>query len=128
MTKICKIPITTPWGEPQVVTEIAPGIVRFHTAGHGGIWLSPERNAQVPKRLRQETWMEHGLRGWYEEDSDAGIVALIFPAEVFVGEHDVSQQKLQEICDVLDKEKPLRGVDHVSDVLRRVCTEILRYQ
>lgn len=72
------IPKTTPWGEPQTTEILAPGIVLFSTASHGGIWLSPERNKQVPMRIKRRTFMGNGLRGWYEEDCDAEIVYRFF--------------------------------------------------
>jgi hypothetical protein len=68
------IPTTTPWGEPQTTEILAPGIVLFTTASHGGIWLSPERNAQVPMKLKRSTFCQNGLRGWYEEDCDAQLI------------------------------------------------------
>ena len=39
---------STPWGKPQCVQVIAHGIYAIETASHGGIYLSPERNAEVP--------------------------------------------------------------------------------
>ena len=71
-------PTDTPWGPPQQVDVIADGIVRIHTAGHGGYWLSPERNKQVPRNLREKTFCQNGLDGWYEEDCDAAIVEAVF--------------------------------------------------
>jgi hypothetical protein len=72
------IPKTTPWGEPQTTEILAPGIVLFTTASHGGIWLSPERNAQVPLKLKRGSFCGNGLAGWYEEDCDAAIVYQVF--------------------------------------------------
>lgn len=66
MRKKDQIPKTTPWGKPQTVEIIAPGIVEYTTASHGGIWLSPERNAQVPMRLKKRSFLGNGLRGWYD--------------------------------------------------------------
>jgi hypothetical protein len=42
----------TPWGSSQSSRELAPGIVRYDTASHGGYYLSPERVAQMPAPLR----------------------------------------------------------------------------
>lgn len=74
-------PRQTPWGPPQDVEIIAPGIVRIDTAGHGGVWLSPERNKHVPLRVRRGTFCQNGLDGWYEEDCDAAKVPRYFPVE-----------------------------------------------
>lgn len=57
----------TPWGEAQNADHIAPGIVIVDAAGHGGVKLSPERNAAIPAPLRNRS-------GWYEEDSERFIV------------------------------------------------------
>ena len=63
----------TPWGPSQDSKEIAPGIVFYSTASHGGIHLAPTLNAQVADVWRRE-------EGWYEEDCDWAIVAFTFPA------------------------------------------------
>jgi hypothetical protein len=63
---------TTPWGPSQHSEKLAHGIVRYSTAGHGGIHLSPTRNVQV-----HPAWRIEG--GWYEEDLDWNIVAYHFP-------------------------------------------------
>lgn len=71
------IPTYTPWGKPDSMEKIAPGIVRFHTPSHGGYWLSPERVAEMPKPLRE--FKPFAGPNWYEEDADWSIVALAFP-------------------------------------------------
>lgn len=86
MTNHDEFPQMTPWGEVEDFDFMAPGIVRIYTASHGGIWLSPERNAQVPMHLKHETFLKNGLQGWYEEDFDVEIVAKVFPDEVFLVE------------------------------------------
>lgn len=85
MTKfqtISKLPKTTPWGEPQTTKVLAPGIILISTACHGGIWLNPERNAQVPSLLK-ENCLEQANDGWYEEDCDAQVVAQFFKLDLF---------------------------------------------
>ena len=70
-------PATTPWGHPETVNEIAPGIVSYSTPSHGGYWLSPARVASMPKPLRDfGPWAGPN---WYEEDCDWCIVALAYP-------------------------------------------------
>lgn len=64
----------TQWGEAQYVTEIAPGIAVFGTAGHGGVKLSAARNRLVHPLVRQ-------AGGWYDEDDHAVIVQWTFPEE-----------------------------------------------
>lgn len=65
-------PQSSPWGAIQEKRELAPGIWTVSTASHGGIKLSRERNAAVPKYMRAEA-------GWYEEDCQWSIAAMIHP-------------------------------------------------
>ena len=67
----------TPWGPSQLVREIAPGIVRYDTASHGGYYVSPERVAAMPKPLRE--FRPFAGPNWYEEDCDWSVVAAAFP-------------------------------------------------
>jgi len=70
-------PMQTPWGPAQSSEEIAPGIIRYDTASHGGYYVSPARVASMPKPLRDfKPWAG---ANWYEEDCDWSIVALAFP-------------------------------------------------
>lgn len=64
---------STPWGPSQFSERLAPGIMSYSTGSHGGIHLSPARNAQVHPAWRRPD-------GWYEEDCDWAIVAFTFPA------------------------------------------------
>ena len=79
--------IQTPWGPAQTADEIAPGIIFYTTASHGGYFLSPERNAQIPLKVRKTTFCKLGLKGWYEEDCDAQIVESVF-SECFNGRRE----------------------------------------
>lgn len=62
----------TPWGPSQTSDKIAPGIMNYTTAGHGGVHVSKKRLAAMPEYLRRE-------KGWYEEDCEWTLVALAFP-------------------------------------------------
>ena len=42
----------TPWGCPQDIEELAEGVWRVSTAGHGGLKLSPERWEELPRLVR----------------------------------------------------------------------------
>jgi hypothetical protein len=59
----------TPWGPADIVEDIAPGIDRAVTPGHGGYKLSEERNREVAAEWRDSS-------AWYEEDSEWAIVAI----------------------------------------------------
>jgi hypothetical protein len=69
----------TPWGESQQITTIAKGILSLSTAGHGGIKLYKARNQQVPDYLRAGSELREA--GWYEEDCDWCLPAIIFEKE-----------------------------------------------
>ena len=71
---------STPWGQAQQSKKIATGIMQYYTASHGGIHLSPKRNAMVPDYMRMDN-------GWYEEDCEWAIPAMVFP-EAFVAAYD----------------------------------------
>lgn len=63
---------STPWGPAQTSRKLAPGIMLYTTAAHGGIHLSAGKQAQMPEYLRCDG-------GWYEEDCAWALVALVFP-------------------------------------------------
>lgn len=79
-------PKETPWGEWQRVQEVIPGVFRVSTVSHGGYWLTPERLAELPTVLRdgpdgsnEKPYSVDDVRaGWFEEDSEAGRVVLMF--------------------------------------------------
>lgn len=80
-------PATSPWGEIQDKSELAPGIWAVSTAGHGGIKLSRERNAAMPDYMRNKG-------GWYEEDCEWAKVAVVYPIgfqSTFKDRHGVDQ-------------------------------------
>ena len=74
---------TSPWGRPIDVVEIAPGISYVHTLDHGGFHLSEQCLAEVPADWRRARWGSAGSEAypWFEEDADAALVVLAFPAE-----------------------------------------------
>ena len=75
-----KLKNTTPWGPAQDAKQIAPGIVFYSTAGHGGFYLDSERNDLVHDEFKTHiTFADLRRQGWYEEDCDAAIVIFTFP-------------------------------------------------
>ncbi len=60
----------SPWGRIDTVTYEGEGIWLVSTPSHGGIKLDRIRNAAVPAYMRREA-------GWYEEDCDWAIAALV---------------------------------------------------
>lgn len=71
--------MNTPWGSSECVEDVGPGIVFVQTASHGGYKLEPFQNAKIPLSWRQASFNRNGMDGWYEEDCDWCLVALIFP-------------------------------------------------
>lgn len=71
---------STPWGTADSHEHIAEGIDFFGTPSHGGIRLSPEKNKLVPLNLREQSFNQQGMDGWYEEDCDVYIVIATFPS------------------------------------------------
>lgn len=69
---------SSPWGPIQHQVTLAPGIVQVSTAGHGGIWISPERLAEMPEDIRTAKNYS-GDPQWFEEDCDWAKVILAFP-------------------------------------------------
>lgn len=63
----------TPWGPAQGAYNFAPGVRFFHTAGHGGLMVSPAAAKQLSGAAKKhgEYW---GGAFWYEED-----VAIAIP-------------------------------------------------
>jgi hypothetical protein len=72
----------TPWGAADHVDTIAEGITHVTTPSHGGIHLSPDRNALVPEYMKRDgAFASQRRAGWYEEDCDWCIPAIIFEHE-----------------------------------------------
>ncbi len=76
----------TPWGAAQTQRQLGDGVIQVSTASHGGIHLSPTRNAHVHKAWRDR-------QGWYEEDSDWAVAALTFP-NLFTADQAVDAHRL----------------------------------
>ena len=72
---------SSPWDRIQTALILAPGIVSVSTAGHGGIWISPEREHQIPANVRAIA-RQYAPAPWYEEDCDCVIPALWFAPEL----------------------------------------------
>ena len=74
----------TPWGEVQGGREVAPGIIKVHTAGHGGHVLDEAAQLAVRVAVPGSTPWTGTLR-YLEEDCDWALLALarpdLFPAD-----------------------------------------------
>jgi len=67
----------TPWGQAQTEEILAEGIISYSTASHGGIWLSPKRQAEIPYA---KNWLKS--KEWWEEDCDWAVPFLFFAADI----------------------------------------------
>lgn len=81
----------TPWGVPQNIKAIGPGIWQIETGSHGGFYVNHGMNAQVPEAWRNASFNGQGVAGWYEEDCDWAMVALAFP------QHFTAEQLLHAV-------------------------------
>ena len=63
----------TPWGPPQDAQELAGGVLRVSTAGHGGLKLSLGRWASLPRAVRDTMFHQT----FAEEDCEEPIVRTL---------------------------------------------------
>ena len=70
-------PVYTPWGQPQSTRQIAPGVVRFDTASHGGYWVDSEHWLDFVHRF--PTVQLYAGPQWFEEDEDWAWVYMAWP-------------------------------------------------
>lgn len=68
---------SSPWGQVQRAAELAPGLHQVSTAGHGGLWLSPDRVEHLKALF--PGWLPFAGWPWLEEDCDASLAALGWP-------------------------------------------------
>lgn len=71
------MPKETPWGPSQGGIILAEGIISYSTASHGGIWLSPARQATIPYA---KNWLK--TKEWWEEDCDWAVPYLFFAHDI----------------------------------------------
>tara|TARA_Y100000310_G_scaffold90657_1_gene87953 strand:- start:1213 stop:1521 length:309 start_codon:yes stop_codon:yes gene_type:complete len=69
--------MNTPWGRADGQGTLAEGIISYSTPSHGGIWLSTERQAQMPDT---DNFL-HDMR-WWEEDCDWSVPYVFFAEDI----------------------------------------------
>lgn len=72
-------PRHTPWGAPDHVEDVKPGIVAYATPSHGGWWVTPALRAKIPACMQIATCGQQGVSGWFEQDCDVCWVVACFP-------------------------------------------------
>ena len=88
--------MNTPWGASNYHEKYGPGITFYGTASHGGFKVSDKMNAQVPQFLKDAGFNGQPERGWYEEDCDWAILALVFPDAFPVETHGTTTKEIAE--------------------------------
>lgn len=69
----------SPWGTIQDVEVLEDGVLFCSTAGHGGVWLSPEKLAKVRRALLAPSDFYKAGSPWFEEDCEILRVYCAFP-------------------------------------------------
>lgn len=96
--------IETPWGfayDDETIT-FTNGIVRVHTASHGGFYVPDNLLPRIPKVLQRWAAVWSGSKNWYEEDCCCAAVVAHIP-EVFTREQTrtAQSQLLAMLPDIL---------------------------
>lgn len=68
----------TPWGRADGIEQVAPGIRFYSTPSHGGYLLTGPAWTAMPQYFKDASFNGLGKGGWFEEDGDAAMVALVF--------------------------------------------------
>jgi len=79
----------TPWGPSQDIYHVIDGMVLVSTASHGGVKLDAARNRQMPEYLRRQG-------GWYEEDCEWCLPAVVFEVEILAGRNESFIKAIRE--------------------------------
>lgn len=67
----------TPWGRADQIEKLGEGAYFVSTPGHGGVWLCPERMAELPEEVRGLN--VYGRGSWFEEDCEWSLVWYVWP-------------------------------------------------
>ena len=95
--------IHTPWGRTRDVVELTEGVWRAWTPSHGGLKLSPQRWASLPRAV-QGTMMNPGFA---EEDCEEPIVKTVLD----IGD-DSDRERAWEIVEYFERYAPARRFVH----------------
>lgn len=69
---------SSPWGRIDFTVRLAEGITLVSTPSHGGVHLSPERQAALPEWARSipDNWCDKPE--WWEEDCEVAVPLFVF--------------------------------------------------
>ena len=102
----------TPWGYSQDIEELAEGVLRVSTAGHGGLQLSRERWDAIPAAVRDAMLTPT----FAEEDCEEPIVRTLLG----LGDHRDREMAVR-VADCFERYAPAlphlrgRGEGHGHD-------------
>jgi hypothetical protein len=95
----------TPWGKTQYSTVLAPGIVFYSTAGHGGIRIDKIHQREMMKYKGIGNFL--GSLIWWEEDCDWSIPYYIFRDEIKIHETEKNfDSRLNAAINTIKQWKP----------------------
>jgi len=95
----------TPWGVPHSHQVMAPGIVFYSTASHGGVHLSNKRIGMLPTCIKPEHNWLRDFR-WWEEDCDAAVILLVFCEDLVKSGHIERPQEIEWTFESMAAYKP----------------------
>jgi len=73
-----KAPRNTIWGRVQHQEKLCDGVYFLSTASHGGVWVHGSLVDQIPLEMREMSFCQNGMEGWFEEDCDWCIPYVVF--------------------------------------------------
>lgn len=109
-------PRRTPWDHADHAERIGPGLWFVSTPGHGGLWLSPQRQADFKAKFPAFVPFT-GTAEWLEEDCDWAVGVLAFP--------DAFQPHQVEIARATVLVYPTNYFDAVKAVLEPTRREVV---
>ncbi len=108
-------PSSSPWGQVQHSEQIISGIWAVSTSTHGGIWLSPDRLAELTNILGYSYSTFCGSTCWFEEDCDWCIPAIAFQ---FHGSYEAACQQLRGMSQWLENDRYKKAYDALMNAGR----------
>ena len=92
--------MSTPWGNPQGITEVVKGIDWVVTGSHGGLRVKNAiiKNAGLTNLLRRipEAAFYESHHWWFEEDCAWSIAVLLLPENFSEEENEMAKQTAEQ--------------------------------
>ena len=96
-------PTNTPWGRPDHVKVLMPGVIEYQTPSHGGVYVASQLIGSMPPALSaigDTDWENPGNGGaglWFGEDCATYAIILTWP-ELFPGVDLALAEKMLQRC------------------------------